>query len=198
MVFGITLVVRPAAGGNISPGFMEAITHKMGNVPVITLIVIIVFIIGEVLLIKTRLGTSVYSTGSSQESARVAGIRVDRVRVLVYVFSGTMAAIAGLILAARIGSGDPQSGTNFTLLAVTAAVVGGTSIFGGRGTMFGTFAGSVLIIEMQNALNLLRVSAYYQYIWIGVLTLIAISIYSLREKKSGSGKVKKLFVKKSG
>jgi ribose/xylose/arabinose/galactoside ABC-type transport system permease subunit len=91
-----------------------------------------------------------------------------------------MAAIAGLIIAARIGSGDPQAGTTFTLATVTAVVVGGTSVFGGIGTAVGTFFGATLIILMQNVLNQLYVSAYWQYVWTGILTLAAVGFHGLR------------------
>ena len=93
-----------------------------------------------------------------------------------------MAALAGLVVAARIGSGDPQAGSQFTLASVTAAVVGGTSIFGGRGTVVGTLLGAILLILMQNSLNQLHVTAYYQYIWTGALMLLAVGAYSVHEQ----------------
>ena len=103
---------------------------------------------------------------------------------LAYLFCGLMAALAGLVIAARIGSGDPQSGSQFTLASITAVVVGGTSIFGGRGTMIGTLLGAIFVVLMQNSLNQLHVTAYYQYIWTGALMLLAVAAYSIRESKS--------------
>ncbi|MBV9392252.1 MAG: ABC transporter permease, partial [Verrucomicrobia bacterium] len=92
-----------------------------------------------------------------------------------YLFSGLMAAVAGLVVAARIGSGDPQSGSQFTLSSVAAVVVGGTSIFGGRGTLIGTFLAAIFLVLLQDALNQIHVTAYYQYIWTGLLLLIAVA-----------------------
>jgi ribose transport system ATP-binding protein len=132
---------------------------------------------GQVRLIGTRL----YAIGSNPEAAFVAGIPVRRVRFSAYLFCGLMAALAGLVVAARIGSGDPQAGSQFTLASVTAVVVGGTSIFGGRGTVIGTLLGAILLILMQNSLNQLHVSAYYQYIWTGALMLLAVGAYPVHE-----------------
>ena len=91
-----------------------------------------------------------------------------------------MAAAAGSIIASRIGSGDPQSGTNFTLLSVTAVVLGGTSVFGGRGTAVGVFVAACLLMIIQNAMNHLQISAYWQYVLTGGLTLLAVAIYASR------------------
>jgi ribose transport system ATP-binding protein len=181
MVFGLALVVRPSPGGLIDGNFATAVTNRIELVPVVAVITLILYIIGEVVLLRTRIGTSLYAIGSNREAALVSGIPVDNIRLGAYVFSGFMAAVGGLVLAARIGSGDPQAGDSFTLAAITAVVVGGTSIFGGRGSLVGTLAGCILVIEIQSALNQLQVSSYYQYIWIGVLTLLAVGIYSFRE-----------------
>lgn len=193
VVFGVCLVLRPAPGGSIHAGFMTAMTHRLGPVPTTAIVVAVLYVMGELLLVRGRIGMALYATGSSREAALVAGIPVARVRFIAYVFSGLMAALAGLVLSTRIGSGDPQSGTNFTLMAVTAVVVGGTSIFGGRGTLLGALMGSILIIETQNALNQLHVSAYYQYIWIGILTLLAVVIYTIREGNVGIQNLRRLF-----
>jgi ribose transport system ATP-binding protein len=180
-VYGVALLVRPAPGGAVHPGFMEAVTHRVGAVPVITVAAVLAIILGEIILLRGRAGIALYATGSSREAALVAGLPVDRIRQAAYLFSGVMAAVAGLVLAARIGSGDPNSGSNFTLASVTAVVVGGTSIFGGRGSLLGTLAGAILVMETQNALNQLHVSSYWQYVWMGGLTLLAVALYALRE-----------------
>ncbi|MGO4836594.1 ABC transporter permease, partial [Rhizobiaceae sp. 2RAB30] len=149
-------------------------------VPIAALVAIALAIGFEILLLRGRLGQRLYATGSSAEGARVSGIRTDMVRLCAYVFCGMMAAAAGLLIAARIGSGDAQSGIAFTLGSITAVVVGGASVFGGRGTAIGTLLGAIVVGLMQNALNLMQVSAYYQYIWAGALTLIAVSAHALQ------------------
>lgn len=186
VVFGLALVVRPSPGGLVSFGFMDGVTRRIGWIPVASVAVMVVYIAGEIVLQRTQYGSALYATGSNRQGAYVAGIPVDRVRMLAYMFCSLMAVLAGLIVTARIGSGDPNSGTNFTLMSITAVVVGGTSIFGGRGTLVGTLAGAMLVIGMQNILNHLHVSAYYQYIWTGALTLAAVAIYSIREQGSGA------------
>ena len=105
-------------------------------------------------------------------------------RAGAYIFCAVAASIAGLLIAARIGSGDPQAGASFTLASVTAVVVGGASVFGGRGTAIGVLLGAIAVGVMQNALNLMHVSAYYQYIWTGGLTLLAVVGYSFRMARS--------------
>jgi len=181
IVTGLALTVRPSPGGTVSETFADAMTLRIGSVPLIGALAIILGIAGEIFLLRGRIGTRLYAVGSNIESAFIAGIRVGRVRFLAYLFCGLMAALAGLVIAARIGSGDPQSGSQFTLASITAVVVGGTSIFGGRGTMVGTLLGAVFVVLMQNSLNQLHVTAYYQYIWTGTLMLFAVAAYSIQD-----------------
>ncbi len=183
LAFGFALIVRPSPGGHVSDRFSDLITLRIGWVPVASLVVLLITAVGEVLLVKGRIGSRLYATGSNREAAYVCGILVNHVRCLAYLFCGSMAALAGLVIAARIGSGDAQAGSQFTLTSITAVVVGGTSVFGGRGTMVGTVLGAAFLVLMQNALNQLHVSAYYQYIWTGLLLLIAVALYSVQEYK---------------
>jgi ribose/xylose/arabinose/galactoside ABC-type transport system permease subunit len=154
---------------------------RIGWLPIIGCAVVFLGIVGETLQLRGRIGTRLYAIGSNPEAAFVAGIPVRRVRLFAYLFCGLMAALAGLVIAARIGSGDPQAGSQFTLTSVTAVVVGGTSIFGGRGTVVGTLLGAILLMLIQNSLNQLHVTAYYQYIWTGALMLLAVGAYSVHE-----------------
>jgi ribose transport system ATP-binding protein len=181
VVFGLALIVRPSPGGSVSEGFADLVTMRLGWFPVAGLALLAIGIVGEILLVKGRIGTSLYAVGSRSEAAFVAGIRVDRIRCVAYLFSGFMAALAGLVVTARIGSGDPQAGSQFTLSSIAAVVVGGTSVFGGRGTLAGTLFGATLLVMLQNALNQLHVTAYYQYIWTGALLLSAVALYSIDE-----------------
>ncbi len=180
IVQGAALIVRPSPGGRVSPEVASAISERIMMVPVAFALAMLAFFAAEVLLLRGRLGARLYAAGASDESARAAGIRTGRLRTGAYLFSGLMAAVAGLLIAARIGSGDPQAGTTFTLATVTAVVVGGTSVFGGVGTAVGTLIGALLIILMQNVLNQLYISAYWQYVWTGVLTLAAVGFHGLR------------------
>ncbi|MDQ0475174.1 ATP-binding cassette domain-containing protein [Labrys wisconsinensis] len=183
VAFGLALIVRPSPGGLVSESFLDAFTGQAGPVPIAALAVVALFAVAEAMLLRGRLGQRLYAVGSSAEAARVVGIDTGRVRALAYVFCALCAAAAGLLVTARIGSGDPQAGASFTLASVTAVVVGGASVFGGRGTAVGTLIGAVAVGVMQNALNLMHVSAYYQYVWTGGLTLLAVAGYSLRARR---------------
>jgi len=187
IVLGLALIVRPSPGGGVSEAFADAVTLRVGGLPIAGLVVLVVAILGEVVLARSKIGMRLYAIGSSPEAAFVAGIRVKLVRFFAYVFCGLMAALAGLVIAARIGSGDPQAGSQFTLASVTAVVVGGTSVFGGRGTVVGTMLGAILLVLLQNALNQLHVTAYYQYVWTGVLLLVAVALYSVNEYQNAGG-----------
>lgn len=180
IVQGLALIIRPSPGGRVDPHVAAAITETIGRLPLSFILVILVFIAAEVLLLRGKVGARFYAVGSSLEAAQASGIDAKRLRFAAYVFSGLMAAFAGLIIAARIGSGDPQAGTTFTLASVTAVVIGGTSVFGGVGTAVGTFLGAVLIVLMQNILNQFQINAYWQYVWTGVLTLLAVGFHSFR------------------
>jgi ribose transport system ATP-binding protein len=180
VVAGLALIVRPAPGGLLNEGVTDAILYRVGYVPVASVVAVLGVVLFEALLLRSRLGVRLYAVGSSEDAAFSAGLKTGWIRFGAYLFSGCMAAVAGLIVASRIGSGDPQAGTNFTLLSITAVVVGGTSVFGGRGTAVGTFLAAVLIMLLQNVLNQVHVSAYWQYIWTGVITLVAVGIYSAR------------------
>jgi ribose transport system ATP-binding protein len=183
VVFGVALIIRPSPGGLVSDTFLDIFTSSIGPVPIAALVVVVLFILAEVLLLRGRLGQRLYGVGSSSEASHVVGISTSWVRGGAYVFCSLCASLAGLLIAGRIGSGDPQAGSSFTLASVTAVVVGGVSVFGGRGTAIGVLAGAIAVGVMENALNLMQVSAYYQYIWTGGLTLIAVAGYSLRMSK---------------
>jgi len=179
-VFGLALIVRPSPGGEISNWFLNVDSATIGGVPVVLLLTLVLFVAAELLLARGRIGAKLYATGSRAEAAFAAGLNIARIRVAAYVFCALMAAVAGLLVAAEIGSGDPEAGATFTLTSITAVVVGGTSIFGGSGTAFGTLLGALLVILLQNVLNQLHVSAYTQYVWTGVITVGAVALYAWR------------------
>lgn len=180
IVQGLALIVRPSPGGTLDPEIAAVITERISRLPLVFIAAIMVYLLAEALLVRGRLGARFYALGGSAEAAAVAGVRGDRMRAFAYVFSGLMAALAGLMITARIGSGDPQAGSAFTLASVTAVVVGGTSVFGGVGTAAGTFLGAILVILIQNVLNQFQISAYWQYIWTGLLTIAAVAGHGLR------------------
>ena len=184
IVFGAALTIRPSPGGSVSDVFLNVFDSSFGIMPAAAIVVLVLTIAFEMILVRGRLGQRLYATGSSEEASFVVGIRTGLVRAGAYVACALTAALAGLLIAARIGSGDPQSGSAFTLTSITAVVIGGADVFGGRGTAVGALLGAIAVGLMQNALNLMHVSAYYQYVWAGALTLIAVVGYALRRPSS--------------
>jgi len=184
MIYGLALVIRPTPGGLVSYDFLDFVEYQWGIIPVVFIVVLLLYGIMEVLLLRGTIGTKLYATGSNEHVAFNLGIRVGLIKIGAYAFCGLTASLAGLVVAARIGSGDVQSGLPFSITSITAVVVGGASIFGGRSTAIGTLLGVTLVIFIQNSLNFLHVSAYWQYIWAGGLTLLAVAIYSLRTDDS--------------
>lgn len=175
---GAALFLRPAPDGLISNTFSNALTAQIGPLPVLALVVLFVAIATQVLLRVTPFGLHLYAIGSYRESARLAGIGIKRVRIGAYVLCGIAAALAGLLFSARIGTGDPLSGQPFALTAVTAVVIGGSSLFGGRGSAAMTIAGALILTCIGNVLTLMQVSSYYQYVITGVLLIAAVWLYT--------------------
>ncbi len=148
-------------------------------IPVPLWITIIVLAFGGFLLTKTATGNHIYAVGNNQESARLAGINIQKTIIKVYMLSGFMCAIASMILTSRLGSGQPSGAPSAEMDAISAAVLGGISLAGGIGTISGAFLGALIIGFINNGMNMLNVSAYYQMIVKGVVILLAIGINSI-------------------
>ncbi len=183
IIKGISLFLMPSPGGMVSVEFMEFVTQSWGIVSVMGLMVLILYGIFFIILTSTKTGRSIYATGGDLNSATKMGIPVLRTTILGYGLSGALAAVAGIILSARIFSGDPVVGDTYSMDSVAAAVVGGTSLFGGIGGILGTLAGAVLISLTNNILNMLNVFAYYQYIIKGVILVLALFLFQLWGRK---------------
>ena len=130
--------------------------------------------VAHLVLAHTRCGRYALVIGDNEGAARAMGVRVQRQRIALYVLSGTMAGLAGLLFMARTNAGDPTAGLNYELTAITAAILGGTNLFGGRATIFGTLIGALIMGVLQNGLNLLAVSSFYQQMAIGVVLVLAV------------------------
>ena len=133
-------------------------------------------LVTHVLLRFTALGRAVYAIGGNEEAARLSGIPVRRVLLFTYLYSGLAAAVAALVLTGRLNSAQPTAGVMFELDAIAAVVVGGTSLFGGRGGVFGTLVGALIIGVIDNGMNLLNVSSFYQQIVKGGVILAALIV----------------------
>ncbi len=165
---------------NLPSEFLIIGKGSIAGIPIPTLILLIVFILGSIMLTKLKYGRYVYAVGGNENAAMVSGINVKRVKMMVYVLSGMACGIAAIILTARVSAGLPQAGESYELDAIAATVIGGTSLSGGRGRLWGTIVGAILLGIVNNGLDLLNVSSFYQQIVKGLIILGAILIDSKR------------------
>ncbi len=160
---------------------------SIGPVPISVLILAVFVAISWVLLNKTKFGRYVYAVGGNDRAARASGINSDSIVVKAFIYNGILCAIAGIVLMSRINSGQPAGGVGYEFDAITAVVVGGTSLMGGTGTITGTIIGSMIIGVINNILNLMNVSSYWQQIIKGLIIAIAVILdvwtKSARSKK---------------
>jgi ribose/xylose/arabinose/galactoside ABC-type transport system permease subunit len=152
----------------------------LGVIPVSAVLLIVVTLAAWVAFARSPFGLHVQALGGSEAGALRSGIRVRRIKIAVYMISGLSAAIAGLLLAARLGTGYPLAGQGLELSAVVAVIIGGTPFGGGRGTILGSIGGVVLLSMLANVLNLQRVSPDVQQIITGGVVIIAVTLYSIR------------------
>lgn len=178
---GATLVYTD--GRPISTGFTDTAdafawfgTGYLLAVPVPVWIMALVFAIAWYLLNHTRFGRYIYALGGNESATRLSGINVDRVKIGVYAICGMLSALAGIIVTSRLSSAQPTAGMSYELDAIAAVVLGGTSLAGGRGRIMGTLIGALIIGFLNNALNLLDVSSYYQMIAKALVILLAVMV----------------------
>ncbi|WP_276675407.1 ribose ABC transporter permease [Caldibacillus debilis] len=174
---GLTLVYTE---GRPITGFSDSVAFKMIGrgyflgVPVPVYIMLAIFLILYLVLKKTTFGRGVYAVGGNEEASRLSGLNVDRIKIGVYTISGLLSAFAGIILASRLNSAQPTAGISYELDAIAAVVIGGTSLSGGRGRIAGTLIGALIIGVLNNGLNLLNVSSFYQQVVKGGVILLAV------------------------
>ncbi|WBF66214.1 ribose ABC transporter permease [Desulfovibrio subterraneus] len=181
MVRGLTLVYTD--GRPISTGFTDTAdafsyigTGYLLGLPVPIWIMAVVFAAAWYVLKHTRLGRYVYALGGNEAATRLSGINVDRIKITVYAIAGFLSALAGLVVTSRLSSAQPTAGAGYELDAIAAVVLGGTSLMGGKGTIMGTLLGALIIGFLNNALNLLDVSSYYQMIAKALVILLAVLV----------------------
>jgi ribose transport system ATP-binding protein len=183
---GMSFLLRDNPGGYINANVVEILTWQFGPIPVAFIVLVVMAVAGEYLLRKTRPGWRLRATGSYEESARRVGVRINRVFLLGYISCSLLTAIGAVMLMSQIGVGDPRQGINYTLSSITAVVLGGTSLRGGRGTFIGTVLGAVLLTEVLNAAVFLGLTQTYQYAFQGALIVIAALIYSALRGRAGA------------
>ncbi|MBV7273292.1 ribose ABC transporter permease [Clostridium thailandense] len=147
---------------------------KLMGMPVPVILIVIVVLVAWYVLTQTRYGRYVYAVGGNEDSARLSGINTDKIKTLVYVIVGATSALSGIVVTSRIGSASPNAGSGFELDAIAAVVLGGTSLAGGEGSVIGTIIGAMIIGVLNNGLNLMNVSPFYQLIVKGFVILLAV------------------------
>ena len=175
---GVALLLRPAPGGYFRSDIVDGLAARVGPFPIAFLIVVVVALGAEWVLRRTRFGMELRAIGSSEVGAHRLGARVNRSVILAYVLCSLFTAVGGLLLSAQVGIGDPAVGVNYSLQSISAVVLGGASIFGGRGSFLGALAGAVLIQEITSATGFLGLGTAWQYWLPGLLILVAAGMYS--------------------
>ncbi len=180
---GLTLIyTRGTPLSGLSDNFRFLGGGRILVIPIPIIFFIFVALIAYVILTKTPFGVYIYAIGGNREVTRLSGINIDLVRIISFGISSLLAGFAGILLAARINVGTPIAGVGWELDAIAAAIIGGTSLYGGKGGVGATVIGALFVGVLRNGLNLLNISAYYQQVFIGVFIIIAVIIDSIREE----------------
>ncbi|MBI1785121.1 ABC transporter permease [Candidatus Sumerlaeota bacterium] len=183
---GAALVIaggKPVSG--FSEGFRAIANGNLAEIPVPVIIMCVVYAGGHWGLTRTTIGRYIYAIGGNEQAARFSGINITRVKITVYALCGALAAGAGVILTSRLNSAQPTAGMMYELDAIAAAVIGGTSLMGGQGNVFGTLVGALIMGVLRNGLNLLDVSSYMQQSVIGGAIIAAVLVdMALKRKRN--------------
>ncbi|MGI6152991.1 MAG: ABC transporter permease [Christensenellaceae bacterium] len=174
---GLTFIMcdaRPVA--KLMPAFLEIGKGNVGGIPIPMIILIVCFVIASIVLYKMRYGRYIYAIGGNREAAITSGLKVRVLEMSTYLIAGLMAGLAAIVYTSRVTSGLPQAGEGYELDAIAASVIGGVSLSGGEGKLWGTLIGAVILAVIQNALDIMVVSSYYQLIIKGALIVGAVYI----------------------
>jgi ribose transport system permease protein len=163
--------------------FRQIFTSDLFGLPVPVVIVGVLAVIASVVLAKSPIGEYIFAVGGNEEAARVSGVPIDLTKITAYVVSGVLAALASVILMARLGAAEPTLGNLWELDAIAAAAIGGASLMGGKGSIFGTILGAIVLGAMRNGLTLLNVQAFYQLLATGIIILLAMVVDRLTRGK---------------
>jgi ribose/xylose/arabinose/galactoside ABC-type transport system permease subunit len=182
VVRGVALVYsngRPVYG--FPETFNQAFGGNLGPIPMPVVIAALVALISWFVLRQTRLGEYTYAIGGNAEATRLSGVPVARYQTIIYMICALFAALAGIVLTARLRSAEPIAATGYELDAIAATVMGGTSLFGGEGGVVGTIIGALIISTLRNGLNLLNVQSFYQQLAIGLVIILAVALDRFRQ-----------------
>jgi ribose transport system ATP-binding protein len=176
---GMSFILRDVPGGLINGDVTRAITTKFGPLPLAFIVLVILTVLMEYALKRRPWGWRLRATGSDEESARRVGININRTVILAYISTSAFTFLGAIMLMAQLGIGDPSQGIGYTLTSITAVVLGGTSLLGGRGTFIGTLLGAILLVQVLNSTVFLGLDQQWQYILQGILILAAAILYAV-------------------
>jgi fructose transport system permease protein len=186
IVFALTLIYTTETVPAQPQQTLLGDTFKIGPTAITygTVVMVLLYFLTWFILRETAFGRHIYAIGNNQEAVRLAGISTARLLIAVYTLAGLFYGLAALLLVARTGVGDPQTGvaTNANLESITAVVLGGTSLFGGRGNVLGTLIGALIVSIFRNGLLLMGIDAIYQLLITGILVIVAVSIDQLSQR----------------
>ena len=167
---------------NLPPAFTIWGTGRSFGIPNPVIVMMLLVLVFGFVLAKTKLGRHIYASGSNFEAARLSGVNTKKVQMMVYIFSGLLAAFAGLIMAARVVTAQPGAGDGYELDAVASSVIGGTSTMGGEGAIAGTFIGAFVIGVLRNGLNLVGVTPHLQRVIIGIVIVGSVFLDKIKKR----------------
>jgi ribose transport system ATP-binding protein len=177
-VQGIALLINPIPTGLFAAGATETLSKTVAGIPIVFIACVVIAVLAEFTLRRGRLGLALRAVGSNEAAAHRMGVNVGLTRISAYCIAGTFAALAAVMLAVQIGTGDATAGQSYTLQSISAVVLGGASIYGGRGSFLGAVLGALLLTEMINAITFLELGEAWQYWFPGAVILIAAAIFA--------------------
>ncbi|WP_417240985.1 ABC transporter permease [Celeribacter halophilus] len=181
----VSLPTNGAPAMIMDPTWTAIGANNFAGVPIIIWIVIVLFFANHILLSKTTFGRKTYLTGGNREAALYSGIKVDRIKIIIFMISGLMASISGILLSSRLYSAQTNAGMSYELDAIAAAVLGGTSLSGGAGSMIGTLIGALIIGTLNNGMNMMSVPYFYQLIVKGLVIIVAVWLDVRAKQRKG-------------
>ena len=185
MAQGAALLYYSGPYGKTTPLVQWFGYGSVGPIPAPVIVLAVFFALALMVLTKTRFGLHVYALGGGIDAARLSGVNTTRMRIYTHIICSVMAAITGMYYSARMGTGDPYSGVGVELESIAAVCIAGTSLFGGRGTLWGTLGGVMLMVTLSNTFNHLNLTTTIQLIIRGLIIIAAVAVYTARSKDFG-------------
>jgi len=177
---GAALIYTPKPYGQAAPALIKLINLSLGELPVSVIVIALLTAIAGLVLRRTAFGRHVYAVGGDAAVARLSGINVNKIKIATFLICGFTAALTGLYVAGWTTVGDPTVGTGYELSSIAAVIIGGTSLFGGRGGLVGTIAGVLILSVLSNILNLTNVGSFTQLMIRGAIIILVVSLYGRR------------------